>query len=880
MPKQFRFFKLSRETKLLFILVVLLIVFIGPIEGVFNRFLIDPILSQAASNVLIDLFALVFVIWSIPNLFFKIKRRTNIGFGYFTLLVLFLGIYIYYRFFTNHYVFLESHFFQKLKYLDIPMIYCFALVCTYPWWLLSRGKQKDNSKIEELVDEPINSKSEDILGRMPKVKILVNEIINTQNNSSIAYGVTGEWGSGKTSFLKLVENEILKRSYSDILIIKFNPWLNLSANTIIQEFFDVLQEGIKPYSYDLYREVGHYSKNLINSAPSTLMQFIGYFTVGGKNSSVSKEFRDINTSMKYLDKKFLIIVDDMDRLKSEEVFEVLKLIRNTAGFDNFIYLVAYDKSYVSESLKGLGIPIHNSFAEKIFLREEHLLPINESKIKRYLVEQLKRNLPDNLEEINSYFNSSAKFLSRDREDFVLKHIRDVKRFLNGFLKDYNEISDDVDFKDYLNIKLLKFKYYDVYRLLFLDTYYYLDPTENLYTPSGKQKGSLQLAFDEKKGITIDRRFREFKESRLGEYVLNNYSWNEKGFKALKVLIYSLFTADSIKRKNPRSIIFASEFKKYFQDILEENEISERHFIDVLKKDYQEIIHELNHWQKNGNLEAAKNRFNEIVIENLKNKDEYEKIIKSIFSLASFKRDQHDPFYDYLGFDPHWLKDAMGDYDYKISRLYYNGSRENLKKFIKYLFVTEEYSTMFCASLLNFWYSNYYDENFIFSKQEIKYQLIQYFKNYVQNTQSPEGAWSYYYYCLVKEWDQVSSNTRQSRTVRFEEANEIFISLIEKNLDYFLIRFIQPPHLYGYRENKLLSLSDMVNEIFGDLDSFIKFLKKSEKEKKEGKIKSSFIEEFIIFAEKVVKSGTGVDFEFEFAGAREYLESMKVKLVNN
>ena len=56
-----------------------------------------------------------------------------------------------------------------------------------------------------------------------------------------------------------------------------------------------------------------------------------------------------------IDRPVVIVIDDIDRLEKNELFEVLRLIRNTGNFANLIYVVAYDERYVVEQLSNLGI---------------------------------------------------------------------------------------------------------------------------------------------------------------------------------------------------------------------------------------------------------------------------------------------------------------------------------------------------------------------------------------------------------------------------------------------------------------------------------------------------------------------------------------------
>lgn len=74
----------------------------------------------------------------------------------------------------------------------------------------------------------------------------------------------------------------------------------------------------------------------------------------------------------------------MDRLGADEIFEVLKLIRNTANFPFIIFIVTFDKTYVINQMGSKNIPA--SYLEKIFMADFILpkisleFPINVSSV--------------------------------------------------------------------------------------------------------------------------------------------------------------------------------------------------------------------------------------------------------------------------------------------------------------------------------------------------------------------------------------------------------------------------------------------------------------------------------------------------------------------
>ena len=50
---------------------------------------------------------------------------------------------------------------------------------------------------------------------------------------SLAIGISGNWGSGKTSFLKSMQ----KRMNADYRVVTFNPWTCTDKEQIISQFF-------------------------------------------------------------------------------------------------------------------------------------------------------------------------------------------------------------------------------------------------------------------------------------------------------------------------------------------------------------------------------------------------------------------------------------------------------------------------------------------------------------------------------------------------------------------------------------------------------------------------------------------------------------------
>ncbi|MEE1962776.1 P-loop NTPase fold protein [Allomuricauda taeanensis] len=727
-----------------------------------------------------------------------------------------------------------------------------------------------------LVDDAIKKAEQDVLGRIPKVKMMVDEIMTVTCSTSIAFGVTGEWGTGKTSFLNLIVEEIENRKREDILVVKFNPWINLGGQTIIQEFFDTLLAKIRPKDYNIWDDLERYSKDVISANPGGLYQLLGYVLGFRERNDKASGFQRVNDSLNRLGIRFLVILDDMDRLKPEEVFEVLKLIRNTANFDNFIYLAAYDKSYIVNSLKKLGIPNHENFIDKIFLREEQLSLIGEDRIKDYFADLLKSLLKEKTLEIEKFFEYTPLAFNRNRQNFSLKNIRDVKRFLNGFLQDYGGIKDDVVFKDYLNIKLLKFKFYEVYRLLYADRYYFLEMSGNIRTYSSQNRDAWQLAFDDKVSNNNYRTNRPFEDFRLGEFVATNLNLSQDQIVSLKKLVYDLFASDEVFFKNHLSIVFTANYSRYFEDIIGKDEISEQEFISTFAKDMESLQSMIKRWKKEGKIDAARARFAEVSLRYLQNRQQYEKLVRAIFFIASLKVDQDGREMGYLGYDHRVIIGLLGNEEGGISQRFYDNDPRKLKEFVIGILKSNEYSRTYVSQFLKFWYSDSpLDDRWIFTKMEIKELILGNFKAYVETNDPNEEVWSYYRSCSVLAWDEKGTGSWQSREHRFPEGQDIMRNYIEKHLDYFLVDFLRPQPSITVETSKNIILMDWVKVIYGSKEDFWKFLNEAKGKKEKGELQSEFLDEFMVFMRDLKKNGyDGITFDFQYSPAQQRLVELR------
>lgn len=77
-------------------------------------------------------------------------------------------------------------------------------------------------------DTPIKDSERDLIGRAPFAERLADILKSAAGPESLVIGLYGSWGSGKTSVINLVENELSRKDddgKADVSIVRFEPWI-------------------------------------------------------------------------------------------------------------------------------------------------------------------------------------------------------------------------------------------------------------------------------------------------------------------------------------------------------------------------------------------------------------------------------------------------------------------------------------------------------------------------------------------------------------------------------------------------------------------------------------------------------------------------------
>lgn len=351
-------------------------------------------------------------------------------------------------------------------------------------------------------DNPIINKADDQLKRSGFAEELAKCILNYEYRESLVLGLYGKWGTGKTSIINMAIEEIENLSQgindeSKPIVMKFNPW-NYSGNQqLISQFFNELSNTIKyTNGSETLTKVGE-KLELVSKffTPLSLIPGFGVYTdviqkMFGSGSEIVKGLGDqkendlitikkeTNDLLKGQSNKIIIIIDDIDRLNSEEIRQVFQLVKTVGDLNNTIYLLSFDKEVVVKALEKVQEGTGEDYLEKIIQLPFEIPLMSTSDVENifidkfnFLIKDLHTDNLDNDYFVSIYFNGIQPNLNS---------LRDVNRLCNSLSFGFSLLKDEINIVDYLAITTLRIFTPNLYESIKNNKFLFTDASESTY----------------------------------------------------------------------------------------------------------------------------------------------------------------------------------------------------------------------------------------------------------------------------------------------------------------------------------------------------------------------------------------------------------------
>jgi hypothetical protein len=838
----------SKEFHLTVISILLFGALKNPIEELLTNTIVELVFDKIQSTLFNDVIFCISAIYIL--ILFISKPKSYIPSSRFVTISLLIAIvYSIYRIQDSVWSFTQFKSLPLIKYADILFV-----VAVYHILLIStkKSKPKETGVDSFFEDKPIGPKGIDKLGYKNYAENLSAKIQSSHFESSFAIGINGKWGLGKTSFIDLLKSKLKD---PDIIEINFNPWSSQSHEVMIKDFFDSVQEKIRPHHSNASRLLIKYSDKLIDVNKNNLTESIKALvsSLTGFESS-DQLYGGINDALKKINKKLIIYIDDLDRLSPNEIIEVIRLIRNTANFYNTFFIVAYDRNYVIKALTQHNQYNQEQFLEKIFQLEITLPHFDKNALTSELAEKLKTKFPEKLHQEMSEDIIGSHYIIPSTLNEWLESMRDVTRLANTITLNLNKLVGEVIFNEFLMVELLRMKFPSVYELISRKTSDFLEVKES---NNGKFKYTLKT---KSKEIKFAAQI-ENENLILHDYLIKNHetlSISNNDISKISDLLRSIFPNPNTfyfrKDNDKLSITHPSKFHRYFQYKLLEGNLSEVEFSNARASTINKFKQKITQWVEIGLETELKISF--LQIRDFDDREDFEKCITAIFHLANLpskKEVEHENVL--VSFDQKAFIENLPSLK-EITRTYYpeeNGDKV-LEKFITRLFKNAKSPYLFESEFTRRVNSQFSDD-FILSKKNANIFSLNYLKKYCASTNTLDNrVWNLFWNCSFIEWKDKGTSHLSRQEIIPQKAKDILKEFIlTKDFDGFLKQIIQP----SIHDGPYFSLSETILRLFTDWQTFKKVINT----KDEGEFK--YLSEFKAFFEKSEKNNHSGNIEFSF-----------------
>ncbi|ESE81365.1 KAP family P-loop NTPase fold protein [Salmonella enterica] len=328
-------------------------------------------------------------------------------------------------------------------------------------------------------DQPIQIPSEDRFGIDPFARTLASSILKMKSPQGSVIALNGPWGSGKSSAVNLIKHHLEQPVRDeDIVIIDFACWWFRGEEALALAFFRELYAGLSPsLGEKLKQSLPKLGARLLKagSVLGGAADLVGAGGVGGvagnamewlgglieQDEGVEKLHAKLSASLQEQSKRFLVVIDDIDRLSPDEALLIFRLVKSVGRLPNVMYLLVYDRllaeKIVSERFPSEGPHYLEKIVQAAFELPEPIM----SDVQRHLLEQVSvicGDIPD--EQVVRFLNIFYDGIADE-----MRTPRDVARFVNSLSVTWPAVSGDVNAADFVALEVFRLLHSDIYRAI-------------------------------------------------------------------------------------------------------------------------------------------------------------------------------------------------------------------------------------------------------------------------------------------------------------------------------------------------------------------------------------------------------------------------------
>jgi predicted KAP-like P-loop ATPase len=328
-------------------------------------------------------------------------------------------------------------------------------------------------------DKPIADPSDDRFGIDPFTKTLASSILKLAAPEGTVIALNGPWGSGKSSAVNLVLHHLKEAvEANEIAVINFACWWFRGEEALALAFFRELYAGLGP-------TLGERFKRALPKLGARLLRAgaivgpgidlaggagVGTVTAGAmswlssliqQDDTLEKLHAELSTARSEQKKRFLIVIDDVDRLAPDEALLIFRLVKSIGRLPNVIYLLVFDRQ-LAELIVAEKYPSEGPhYLEKIIQASFDIPQPRHADLCQELLQQIDAicgspEADDMVRFMNVFYDVIAP---------EIKTPRDLIRLTNTLSVTWPAVGGEVDRADFIGLETLRLLRPNVYRAL-------------------------------------------------------------------------------------------------------------------------------------------------------------------------------------------------------------------------------------------------------------------------------------------------------------------------------------------------------------------------------------------------------------------------------
>ena len=364
---------------------------------------------------------------------------------------------------------------QFMAFILLPIIFSVSFFLRS---LQLRFLKKSNEDSLFMSDKEGKNKSDDKFNFSDKAKNFCEKVYDEKSSQGLVFGIDAPWGTGKSTFVNLCKEYWNEKYKDEIIVYTFNPLRYENKEKMLDKFISGFINEIKNHVFvpEIEWLISKYAKIIKDSKPSFSVMGLGFKLPSG-NESIDDIFDKLELALANIDKKIIIIIDDLDRLNFSAIKEMLFVIKKAFTLSNISYVLCYDTENIAK-LDKTNFDIENvmEFLEK-FINVKTSIFLDNKLLLKYFIKEKDESLSENvmadpvlitkaIEGVKDIFESKDYYLYLP----FIGNARKLKRLINTILLLDIEKTDldncDFNKRDLINLLLIYINYPNIFRTIF------------------------------------------------------------------------------------------------------------------------------------------------------------------------------------------------------------------------------------------------------------------------------------------------------------------------------------------------------------------------------------------------------------------------------